>query len=314
MINIITKSLKNYLTNLYQIKLIIFIWIATSLIIIIFSQIFTFISFRQNNFLTTNIITQTKLENFIKISTKSENTKDHTHFYQKHIIQTNNNDKKLEENTISILITHNEIVDKNQIIQEFVYLNVPSRKQERNLSCEYQSAADLAAYYGWNISWQDIFLKVGPDPSGDPNRGFAGRSLDDPPGSLFPFGYGIYAEPLARGLRRLGIQAQAHSGKDVAWLKARLSQGHPVVVWATYGMTIQPISQWLTAHGTIVEAVPYEHTFTVIGYNQEGVWVNDPYDASQKFYSWQVFGESWNLLSRMALTIDEKVPIHKNFR
>lgn len=308
MINIIIKLLRNYLINLYQIKLAIFTWIIISSIIIVFSQIFVFV-FQQNNFLITNI--NIEHENSNKIFVKEKNIINYSHFYLKNIISSIDDNKEVTQNEI---LMHNNVINKNQMIREYVYLNVPLRKQERNLSCEYQSAADLAAYYGWNISWQDIFLKVGLDPSGDPNRGFAGRSLDDPPGSLFPLGYGIYAEPLARGLRRLGIQAQAHLGKDVEWLKARLSQGHPVIIWATYGMTIQPVSQWLTTHGTIVEGVPYEHTFTVVGYNQKGVWVNDPYDASQQFYSWQVFEKSWALFDQMALTIDEKIPMRENFR
>jgi len=188
---------------------------------------------------------------------------------------------------------------------ETVFLEVASGSQERNLNCEYQSAADLAAYHGWDITWRDIFIVSGLDIGGDPNRGFVGKSIDDLPGGTFPNGYGVYAEPVARGLRRLGIQAVAYREKDIDWLKSRVSAGYPVVVWATYGMVVRPVVQWQTDDGTTVKGVSYQHTFTVIGYDANSVWVNDPYDGTRQRYSWQVFDAAWALLDRMALTIDE---------
>lgn len=188
---------------------------------------------------------------------------------------------------------------------ETAFLDVPSSSQERNLSCEYQSAADLASYYGWDTSWRDVFMVSGPDAEGDPNRGFVGKSIDDPPGSLFPNGYGVYAEPVARGLRRLGIQAVAHRDKDIAWLKGRISAGQPVVIWATYGMVVRPTVLWQTDDGMTVKGVPFEHTFTVVGYDASGVWVNNPWNATAERYSWEAFDAAWALLDRMALTIDE---------
>lgn len=188
---------------------------------------------------------------------------------------------------------------------ETVFLEVASGSQERNLNCEYQSAADLAAYHGWDITWRDIFIVSGLDAGGNPNRGFVGKSIDDLPGSTFPNGYGVYAEPVARGLRRLGIQAVAYREKDIDWLKSRVSAGYPVVVWATYGMVVRPVVQWQTDDGTTVKGVPYQHTFTVIGYDANSVWVNDPYDGTRQRYSWQAFDAAWALLDRMALTIDE---------
>jgi uncharacterized protein YvpB len=188
---------------------------------------------------------------------------------------------------------------------ETAFLDVPSGSQERSLSCEYQSAADLASYYGWDTSWRDVFVASGPDAEGDPNRGFVGKSIDDPPGSLFPNGYGVYADPVARGLRRLGIQAVAHRDKDLTWLKGRVSAGHPVVIWATYGMVARPTVQWQTEDGITVKGVPFEHTFTVVGYDASSVWVNNPWNATREQYSWQAFDAAWALLDRMALTIDE---------
>ena len=84
-------------------------------------------------------------------------------------------------------------------------LDVPRNRQDRNLNCELRSATDLALFYGWDFTWEEFFETVGIDPAGDPNVGFVGRSMNDPVGGIYPAGYGVYAEPVAKGLRRLGV-------------------------------------------------------------------------------------------------------------
>ena len=185
-----------------------------------------------------------------------------------------------------------------------ILLDVPRRPQERNLNCEFRSATDLASYFGWTFTWEQLFEVVGVDPGGDPNLGFVGRSINDPVGGLYPAGYGVYAEPIARGLRQLGVPAAAHSGKDVEWLKEQLAAGRPVVIWATYGLQPQPVVEWQSAAGVAVRAVPYEHTFVVAGYDQKGAWLDDPWGAVQRHYPWPALTASWALLGNMALTID----------
>ena len=184
-------------------------------------------------------------------------------------------------------------------------LDVPRHPQERNLSCELRSATDLAAFYGWEFTWEELFAVVGHDPGGDPNVGFVGRSMNDPVGGIYPAGYGVHADPVARGLRRLGIAASAYHGVDAAWLRDQLDAGRPVVIWATYGMLSQPIVHWTTEAGETVAGVRFEHTFTVVGYDERGVWVNDPWDATQSHYTWPALERSWALLGNMAVTIDE---------
>ena len=185
-----------------------------------------------------------------------------------------------------------------------VLLDVPRSRQDRNLNCELISATDLATFYGWDFTWRQLFEFVGVDPAGDPNVGFVGRSMNDPVGGLYPAGYGVYADPVARGLRSLGVPARAHAGVDRAWLQAQLLAGHPVVIWTTYGMQRQPLIEWQTGRGDTVRGVRYEHTFVVAGFDESGVWVNDPWDATQRHYPWPAVEASWALLGNMAVTID----------
>jgi hypothetical protein len=41
----------------------------------------------------------------------------------------------------------------------------------------------------------------------------------------------------------------------------------------------------------------------VVGYDPDGVWVHDPWDAKERFYSWEQFEASWDLLERMSVTL-----------
>jgi uncharacterized protein YvpB len=190
-------------------------------------------------------------------------------------------------------------------LPEAVRLEVPNRKQERTLNCELRSATDLAEYYGQRFTWEALFAQVGYDPNGDPNVGFVGRSIDDPSGGIYPNGYGVHAEPIARGLRGMGLDAIAHRGQSRAWLQTTLAAGHPVIVWATGGLDPSRRVEWQTRDGQTVWGVPFEHTFTAIGYDQDGIWLNDPFGGTTDYYPWATFETAWALLDHMAVTIQE---------
>ncbi len=49
--------------------------------------------------------------------------------------------------------------------------------------------------------------------------------------------------------------------------------------------------------------VPYEHTVLVVGYNRNGLWVNDPYDGTQSFHSESDFVRSFSYLGNMGLIV-----------
>ena len=123
------------------------------------------------------------------------------------------------------------------------------------------------------------------------------------PGGCIPRGTGSAAEPIAKGLTAVGLPSTAFRNVDTSWLRAEIDAGRPVIVWATYGMRPAAIEGWYTQDGKIwIEAVHGEHTFTVVGYDVSGVYVNDPVDGREKYYAWDVFASSWALLSNMAIS------------
>lgn len=186
---------------------------------------------------------------------------------------------------------------------------VPIGKQTRTLNCEFQAASDLAWYYGRPFTWEEIFQYVGHDPGGNPHKGFVGRSFDDQPGQVYPFGYGVYAEPIAQAFARLGLKAEVFYHQPREWLMAQIADGRPVMIWATSNMTIRPVVTWTAADGVIVKGVPGEHTYLAIGYDAAGVWLTDPWDGQQRHFAWDVFLASWDLLDRMALVVSGDIPV-----
>ena len=50
-----------------------------------------------------------------------------------------------------------------------------------------------------------------------------------------------------------------------------------------------------------------DSTFVVVGYDETGAWVNDPWDGTQRHYQWPTIEASWALLGNRALTIDERL-------
>ncbi len=173
--------------------------------------------------------------------------------------------------------------------------------QIRPLSCESRSAMDLAAFWGVTIG-EGAFFDTLPR-SDNPHLGFVG-DVDDRPGSLPPGGYGVYARPVAATLRRYGVDAHAHSWLGLERLKAELAAGRPVIIWATYRMLRPEIASWVSGDGSVSVIVQWEHTFIAVGYDDEGAYLIDAYDAQTYHYPYDQFVSAWMQLNQLAVTVD----------
>lgn len=172
--------------------------------------------------------------------------------------------------------------------------------QQYNLSCEIRSATDVANFWEIPVS-EDTLIAMLPR-SDDPNLGFLG-DMNAPAGSLPPVGYGVYANPVAYLLRRAGLKAEPHRDFDLEKVKEELAQGHPVIIWGTYGMQQVEIQQWTTQLGRTVPVAQWEHSFVAVGYDENGIQLIDAYDATSQYYDYETFLNGWNLLNRMAVTV-----------
>ena len=180
------------------------------------------------------------------------------------------------------------------------WVSVEGHPQTYNMSCESRSAADLAGYWGISVHESSFLAAMGT--SDNPHEGFVG-DIHAPPGSLPPYGYGVYAEPVAATLRDYGLDARPTYDLGLDRLRAELTAGRPVLVWATYGMALYNPREWTSQDGRVSTVVPFMHTFLVIGFDEGGVFVIDALDATVQYFSFQAFLSAWDLFDQMTVLV-----------
>ena len=181
-----------------------------------------------------------------------------------------------------------------------VELDVPRYKQAHSLTCESSAASMVANFYRIPLS-EDMISSALPKDE-NPNLGFRGR-VDGIPGGLAD--YGVYADPIKKVLEANGLEAAYVEG-GLDGIRRALARGHPVIAWVTYKLRVQQPVEITLSTGQQVKMVNYEHAVAVTGYNQEGFWVNDPFDGWEYFYSSANFARSFGYLDNMALEVAPK--------
>lgn len=176
--------------------------------------------------------------------------------------------------------------------------------QEHNLSCESRSAIDVAAFWGMTITEDDYFHRL--PKSDNPHRGFLG-DVDQPAGTMPPYGYGVYAGPVAANLRSFGLNAVAHRNWTLYELKAEIAAGRPVVIWSTYDMQLPGVQEWVSSDGETSLIVRWQHTFVAVGYEDTAdggrIYLLDAYDAATKQFTYGAFDTAWAQMERLAVTV-----------
>jgi uncharacterized protein YvpB len=166
------------------------------------------------------------------------------------------------------------------------------------LSCESRSTSDLARYFGIEINELEFLYAL---PSSDnPEVGFVG-SVHGYLGQLPPIGYGVHAKPVAKLMRSYGLDAKAHRGMALKAIKREIAAGRPVMVWAIKDMGYSTPVEYTAKDGSTTTVARFEHTFIVIGYNQDFITVLD----NERVYSVTIdqFKTSWGTLGNLAITI-----------
>jgi uncharacterized protein YvpB len=207
------------------------------------------------------------------------------------------------------MIIHSEIEDLASEIESLknvkpeaissaeVKLDVPRYKQAHSLTCEASAASMVANYYRRPLSEEEIIEALRRDEN--PNLGFRGR-LDGVPGGLTD--YGVYAGPIRDILWANGLEATDVEG-GLEGIRRALDMRHPVIAWVTYRLRVQQPVEITLSTGQEVKMVNYEHTVVMTGYNQEGFWVNDPYDGKEYFHKSTDFARAFGYLDNMALEV-----------
>lgn len=186
---------------------------------------------------------------------------------------------------------------EEEISSAEVKLDVPRYKQAHSLTCESAAASMVANFYRIPLSEEEIIEALPRDDN--PNLGFRGR-LDGVPGGLT--NYGVYAEPIREVLIANGLEV-TYIENGLEGIERALDRRHPVIAWVTYRLRRQQPVEITLNSGQKVKMVNYEHTVVVTGYNQEGFWVNDPFDGQEYFYNSTDLARAFGYLDNMALEV-----------
>jgi uncharacterized protein YvpB len=178
--------------------------------------------------------------------------------------------------------------------------NFTGHAQSHSLSCEARSAADLANFWGVDISENGILYEL--PASENPDKGFVGNA-DDYWGNIPPHSYGVHAEPIAKELRKHGLKAHSELGITLDDLRAQIADGNPVIVWVIGQMTNGTADRIELSNKDQVVVAAYEHTMLVTGYDQDAIQVFDPYYGIYETFTADTFATSWAVLGNMAVTV-----------
>lgn len=176
---------------------------------------------------------------------------------------------------------------------------VVGHAQSYGLSCESQSAADLANFWGVPVTETEFFLAL--PKSDDPSKGFVG-DVNGPWGYIPPKAYGVHANPVAQTLEKYGFTALAQHGMVFSDLKAEIAAGRPVIVWVIGGVWSGTAQNYTAQDGNQTIVAQYEHTMLMIGYDTNYVYLIDAGSGLNQTHTINNFQNSWAVLGNMAVT------------
>ncbi len=191
-------------------------------------------------------------------------------------------------------------------------LEIPLDAQDLSLSCESGASAMVAAYFGVPIpegyaSLEDYFIKTIPKHC-NPHKGFRGLisgALSTSCNAEAGLGYGVYAEPVAEALQRLGVPAEVHYGVSYDWVAEQVKADRPVVVWMS-GRDVQPEYETDPETGEEYVLLLGQHLWVVSGVDGgNGSYrfrINDPWKGRQ-FWVWGF--PNWNVFGNMSIVAGE---------
>ncbi|MCA9939001.1 MAG: LysM peptidoglycan-binding domain-containing protein [Anaerolineales bacterium] len=182
---------------------------------------------------------------------------------------------------------------------------VVGHAQTYRLSCESRSAADLAAFWGVNVSETTFF--AGLPRSDNPDVGFVG-DVHGAWGNIPPNDYGVHAGPVAQLLRAYGLDAQAGRGFSLDDLRAEAAAGRPAIVWLVGNVWAGTPQLYTAQDGRQTTVAAFEHTFLFVGYTPTTVVLINAADGLTQYIRATDFLTSWSVLGNMAVLVRGLAP------
>jgi uncharacterized protein YvpB len=199
------------------------------------------------------------------------------------------------------------------VLAEEIQLDVPLLNQmdEPRLfnGCEVTSLAMLLQYWGVDVTKNELAAQILRVPllyddgkSGNPNMGFVGNMEDGP-------GLGVYHGPifyLANTTVSDQLMVRNLSNHPFSSVLEKVSHGLPVWVITTTSFTPLPdFETWSTPQGTV--GITFKmHSVVITGYDQDYIYLNDPYGTKNKKVNKENFIASWEQMGSQAIVIERK--------
>ncbi|WP_053217955.1 C39 family peptidase [Virgibacillus senegalensis] len=172
--------------------------------------------------------------------------------------------------------------------------------------CEVTSLAMILNYHGYDVTKNELAENVNVVPltyenglKGDPNEGFVGNMADGP-------GLGVYHGPMMDLARKyVGDRAVDLTGSNPDAIYQALDNSHPV--WIITTSSFAPaggFETWQTPNGE-VEVTFSLHSVAVTGYEDDYVYINDPYGGKNKQVDRENFEKAWIQMGSQAIVIEE---------
>ncbi|MEH7273224.1 C39 family peptidase [Neobacillus vireti] len=199
------------------------------------------------------------------------------------------------------------------VLAEGIQLDVPLLNQmdEPRLfnGCEVTSLAMLLQYWGIDVTKNELAeqiphvpLQYGDGKNGNPNMGFVGNMEDGP-------GLGVYHGPifyLANTNVHDNLIVHNLSNYPFSSILEKVSQGLPIWVITTANFSPLPdLEKWSTPQGSV--GITFKmHSAVITGYDQESIYLNDPYGTKNKKVDKEKFIASWEQMGSQAIVIEHK--------
>ncbi|MDQ0200558.1 uncharacterized protein YvpB [Neobacillus ginsengisoli] len=198
-----------------------------------------------------------------------------------------------------------EPVLPNSIILDVPLLLQLDKPQLYN-GCEVTSLAMILNYHGVNVTKNTLAQKINRVPltysngqKGNPNIGFVGDMEDGP-------GLGVYNGPIFNLAQSyVGDKAVNLTNRQFDEVLKMVGQGLPVwVITTTQFAPVSVFQKWNTPQG-MMEITFSEHSVVITGYDQNYIYINDPYGFKNEKVNRINFIKAWEQMGKQAIVIEK---------
>ncbi|WP_245799363.1 C39 family peptidase [Virgibacillus siamensis] len=170
--------------------------------------------------------------------------------------------------------------------------------------CEVTSLAMVLNYHDYNVTKSELANQIPRVPltyenglKGNPNKGFVGDMEDGP-------GLTVYHGPIYNlAANYAGSKAVDLTGKPAEVIFQYVAEGMPVwVITTTNSVPVNNFQTWNTPSGKM-EVTFSVHSVVVTGFDENHVYINNPYGSKNQQLSKENFIAAWEQMGSQAVTI-----------